>query len=76
MAKLAKILVLVGSLNWILVGLGGYEWDLVAKLGDNWVATTVYIIIGLAGAKILFRKSCNCDSAPAAAPSHEGGQQM
>jgi uncharacterized membrane protein YuzA (DUF378 family) len=46
---LAAILVVVGALNWGLVGLFGY--DLVAALlGDTTVLTRlVYFIVGLAG---------------------------
>lgn len=45
------ILVIVGALNWLLVGL--FEWDLVAAIvgldfGEvNWFSRTVYILVGL-----------------------------
>ena len=46
---LAAVLVIVGALNWGLVGLFGY--DLVAALlGDATVLTRlVYIVVGVAG---------------------------
>ncbi len=45
----ALILVIIGAVNWGLVGLGG--WDLVDMiLGSvTWLARAVYILIGLAG---------------------------
>ncbi|MGZ4111133.1 MAG: DUF378 domain-containing protein [Tumebacillaceae bacterium] len=50
MSKLALTLVIVGELNWLLVGL--FQWDLVAALfggAGSWLARTIYTIVGLAG---------------------------
>ncbi|MCX7568914.1 DUF378 domain-containing protein [Tumebacillus sp. DT12] len=50
MDRLALILVIVGALNWLLVGL--FQWDLVAALlggADSWLARTVYTLVGIAG---------------------------
>lgn len=49
----ALILVLVGGLNWLLVGL--FNWDLVAAIfGDmSIVSRLVYIVVGLAAVWIL-----------------------
>ncbi|TXK83509.1 DUF378 domain-containing protein [Paenibacillus sp. N3.4] len=54
MAKLALTLVIIGALNWLLVGL--FEWDLVSALlgGDSHRASSglsriVYAIVGLCG---------------------------
>lgn len=51
---LAKILLVIGGLNWGLVGLrsfGGvnYGWDVVALIlgGIPWLAAIVYILVGL-----------------------------
>lgn len=44
----ALALLIVGGLNWLLVGL--FEYDLVASLfggSDSWLARTVYIVVGL-----------------------------
>lgn len=44
------LLVIVGGVNWLLVGIGGYEMDLVANIGggvDGAVAKVVYILVGL-----------------------------
>nr|WP_275422384.1 DUF378 domain-containing protein [Paenibacillus mucilaginosus] len=57
-------LVIVGALNWLLVGL--FEWDLVSAIlgGDahresSGIARIVYSLVGLAGlycTKLLFRE--------------------
>ncbi|MBM7552128.1 uncharacterized membrane protein YuzA (DUF378 family) [Thalassobacillus pellis] len=49
MNVLALILIIVGGLNWLLVGL--FQWDLVGGLFggmDSPVARIVYILVGLA----------------------------
>ena len=46
--KIASILVLIGAINWGLVGL--FHLDLVQRLfGSSLVATVVYIAVGVAG---------------------------
>lgn len=56
------ILLIVGGLNWLLVGLGG--WDIVAKvLGEQSTGSRiVYILVGLAALVELFthKKNCTC----------------
>ncbi|NBI27670.1 DUF378 domain-containing protein [Chengkuizengella marina] len=45
---IALLLVIIGGLNWLLVGI--FEWDLVAELFggmDSIVSKIVYIIVGL-----------------------------
>ena len=44
----ALVLVIVGGLNWGLVGIGGAGWDLVAMLQVTWLVKLVYILVGLA----------------------------
>lgn len=60
--KIAKILVIVGAVNWLLVGLASfsaitYDWDLVALLlgGVPWLAAIVYILVGLSGVLGIFK---------------------
>ncbi len=63
MDRLALILVIIGALNWLLVGL--FQWDLVAGiLGGDYtressaVSRTIYSLVGIAGLysiKFLFR---------------------
>ncbi|MCD1260744.1 DUF378 domain-containing protein [Paenibacillus athensensis] len=54
MAKLALTLVIIGALNWLLVGL--FEWDLVSALfgGDSHressgLSRVIYTLVGLCG---------------------------
>ena len=43
------VLVIIGALNWGLVG--AFDFDLVSKIfgSISWLATTVYILVGLSG---------------------------
>lgn len=52
--RIALILVIVGALNWLLVGL--FQWDLVTALfgGDavrpsSWFSRVIYTLVGIAG---------------------------
>jgi len=50
MDRLALILVIIGALNWGLIGL--FQFDLVATLFggmDSIVSRTIYTLVGLAG---------------------------
>ncbi len=50
---LTLVLVIIGALNWLLVG--AFEWDLVAAIGGldfgetNAFTRTIYILVGLSG---------------------------
>ena len=51
---IALILIIVGAVNWLLVGL--FKFDLVAliagglKFGNtNWLSRIIYIVVGIAG---------------------------
>ena len=47
-------LVVVGALNWLLVGL--FEWNLVAEIfGTGTVTDVIYVIFGFAGLMMLPR---------------------
>ena len=50
MDRVALILVIVGALNWLLVGL--FQFDLVATIfgGQNsFLSRTIYVLVGLSG---------------------------
>jgi hypothetical protein len=54
LSRLALALIIIGALNWLLVGL--FEWDLVTALfgGDvlrssSGLSRVIYTIVGLAG---------------------------
>jgi uncharacterized membrane protein YuzA (DUF378 family) len=57
---IAFILVVVGGLNWGLVGIGG--WNVVEALLGSWpvVEKIVYILVGLSALVLVFthKKSC------------------
>ena len=54
----AAVLVIVGALNWGLVG--AFNFNLVKVLLGSWpmVESLVYILVGLAGVAMLF--ACHC----------------
>lgn len=60
MTRLALILVIIGALNWLLVGL--FRFDLVASIFNGQTAPlsrVVYTLVGLAGIyciSLLFRE--------------------
>lgn len=63
--KIACLLVVIGALNWGLVGLGGFmgaEWNVVHMLLGTWpqVEWVVYILVGVAGVLKIFSSKCPC----------------
>lgn len=59
---IASILVVIGAINWGLVGLGSfsmisYDWDVVALLLGSipWLAAIIYILVGLSGIWMLLK---------------------
>lgn len=53
--KIAMVLVIVGSLNWLFIGL--FEFNLVTSLvGESSVANAIYIIVGIAALSIMFSR--------------------
>jgi len=57
----AWILVIVGALNWGLIGLGGFagaNWNVVGMLLGSWpqVEWLVYVLVGASGAWMLVNK--------------------
>jgi uncharacterized membrane protein YuzA (DUF378 family) len=61
----AWILVLVGGLNWLLVGLGGFiggNWNVVNLILGSWPAleSIVYILVGASAAYELSTHKNNC----------------
>ena len=67
---IAFALVVIGSLNWLLVGLNA-DWNLVAWLfGTTIVARTVYVLVGLSAIALVVThkkdcKVCECDKSAA-----------
>jgi uncharacterized protein len=67
MKKLAWILLIIGGLNWGIIGVAGV--DVVGFLGEV-VSRIVYVLVGLSAVMALFKGKCGkCDSGA----SHGGG---
>lgn len=66
LTTLAWLLVVVGSINWGILGLsallGKPDVNVVTMIfeGSKSLEALVYVLVGLAGIKILF-DGCNCD---------------
>lgn len=48
--RISLVLVIIGALNWLLVGL--FRYDLVASLfggADSIISRIIYVVVGLAG---------------------------
>ncbi len=60
MHKLAFILLVIGGLNWLLVGLFG--WDISRYLGgmDALLPKIIYILVGIAAVYELFSHKSRC----------------
>lgn len=78
MNKVAYILVLVGALNWGLVGISS-NLDLVQLLIGSWseiVARVVYLLVGLSAVWLIIKKG-NCKkSAPMSSQNPPMDPQM
>jgi len=61
----AWILLVVGGLNWLLVGVGGFagsDWNVVAMIFGTWpqVEWLVYVLVGLSAIYELATHRKNC----------------
>ena len=70
---IAIILVIVGALNWLLVGLIG--WDIGALFGGMtaMISRAIYILVGLAGIYMIFTHKSSCRECSAGASGSTGG---
>lgn len=66
MKKVAWVLVIIGALNWGLVGLGWLvgqrDWNVVHMILGKWmtVEAIVYLLVGLAAIKFFFCRCAGC----------------
>lgn len=72
------ILLIIGGLNWLLIGLGSFmggNWNVVNKILGSWptVESLVYVLVGLAALYELFTHKGRCKDC-VVAPM--GGGQM
>ncbi|HTK33539.1 MAG TPA: DUF378 domain-containing protein [Candidatus Paceibacterota bacterium] len=70
--SIAFILVIIGGLNWLLVGL--FSWDIGSLLGgmDSIVSKIVYVLVGLSAIYLVVthKKDCkHCEASTPAAPA-------
>jgi len=70
------ILLIIGGLNWGLVGLGmwfGANWNVVNQLLGSWpmVESTIYVLVGLSAIVLVatHKKDCSCCKKDATAPT-------
>ena len=82
-SKIAKWLLVVGGLNWGLVGagmlMGGAEWNVVNMLLGSWpaVEAVVYVLVGVAALMKAFGCRCaKCKAACAVCSTEKAGQGM
>jgi uncharacterized membrane protein YuzA (DUF378 family) len=68
MHKLTFVLLVVGGLNWLLVGVFG--WDISRFLGgmDSMVARAVYILVGLSAVYEVVTHRASCKACTPAQP--------
>ncbi len=64
-SKLAWVLLIVGGLNWGLVGLGGFmgsDWNVVKMVLGSWpmVEWAVYVLVGLSA--VISVVGCKCST--------------
>lgn len=75
-SRFGKFLVVIGALNWGLVGLGsligGRDWNVVYMLLGSWpvVEAIVYLLVGIAGLMMIF--GCRCKTCRAACCGEAG----
>ncbi|MFM2357809.1 MAG: hypothetical protein RJA61_546 [Candidatus Parcubacteria bacterium] len=66
LTTLAWLLVVIGAINWGILGLsalfGKLDVNVVAMIleGSSTLEAIVYVLVGIAGIKVLF-DGCNCD---------------
>ena len=46
---IALVLTIVGALNWLLVGIFDFNLVTWVTMGISWVASAIYILVGIAG---------------------------
>jgi hypothetical protein len=51
---IAFILVLIGAINWLLVGLVGFNFVTFISMNYSVVARIIYVLVGIAGLWMIF----------------------
>ena len=60
-AKIGWWLIIIGALNWGLIGLGGFlggDWNVINWIlgGWPWLEWLVYVLVGISGLMMLLKK--------------------
>jgi uncharacterized membrane protein YuzA (DUF378 family) len=63
---IAWILLVIGGLNWLLIGLGG--WDVVSMLGTG-VARVIFVLVGISALVSIFTHKKDCKACMSSTPS-------
>jgi len=71
---IAWILLVIGGLNWLLVGIGGFaggNWNVVNLIFGSWpaVESIVYILVGLSAIYELVTHRSHCRTCTTSAPA-------
>ena len=72
---IAFVLVVIGGLNWGLIGLGsfmGSDWNVVSLLVGSWsmqVENLVYVLVGLSAVVLVFTHKQDCKACGTSVPS-------
>ena len=80
-SKLALVLIIIGGINWGLVGLGmlmGSDWNLVNMIFGSWpmIEGIVYLLVGISAVVSIFGCKCNkCKDCMVQAPASSAGMQ-
>ncbi len=57
---IAFVLVIVGGLNWLLVGLFGWDIGMIFGGQGAVVSKIIYILVGISALLLIFGKKCCC----------------
>ena len=67
--SIAFVLVIIGGLNWLLVGLFGFDVGSIFGGQGAIISKIVYILVGLSAVYMIFSHKCCCKvSSPEKAP--------
>jgi len=68
MHKIAFILLIIGGLNWLLVGL--FAWDVGMLFGGQMavISRIIYVLVGLSAIYLVCTHKSNCKDCSAPAP--------
>ena len=72
--KITFILLIIGGLNWLLVGLFNWDVGMIFGPAGNTIAKIIYVLVGLSALVELFSHKSLCKNCSASSPM--GGMKM